>query len=70
MKIPLCCLILLALPFAVAASGKSKPVSENTETVIVPFESGKLLEGQKPDQFYVPYERFVELWEAAKASRR
>ncbi|MEI8341287.1 MAG: hypothetical protein WCH43_07090, partial [Verrucomicrobiota bacterium] len=67
-------ILLLSLPFAVFAKGKAKPapgVSEPvTETVIVPFDSGKPLDAQKADQLYVPYERFVELWEAAKASRR
>ncbi len=40
------------------------------ETVIVPYDSTKPVAGQKPDQFYVPYDRFIELWEAAKATRR
>ena len=37
-----------------------------SETVIVPYDATKPIAGQKPDQFYLPYERFLELWEAAK----
>ena len=40
-----------------------------SETVIVPYDATKPVAGQKPDQFYLPYERFLELWEAAKKSR-
>ena len=40
-----------------------------SETVIVPYDATKPLAGQKPDQFYLPYERFLELWEAAKKHR-
>ena len=37
--------------------------------VIVPYDATKPIEGQKPDQFYLPYERFLELWQAAKEHR-
>lgn len=57
-------LILLCL-FRIASAAET-----GTETVIVPYDSSKPLEGQKLDQIYVPYERFVELWEAAKQTRR
>ena len=40
-----------------------------SETVIVPYDATKPIAGQKPDQFYLPYERFLELWEAAKMNR-
>ena len=40
-----------------------------SETVIVPYDATKPIAGQKPDQFYLPYERFLELWEAAKKNR-
>ena len=40
-----------------------------SETVIVPYDATKPVAGQKPDQFYLPYERFLELWEAAKKNR-
>ena len=40
------------------------------ETVIVPYDAKKSLAGQQPDQLYLPYERFLQLWEAAKQQRR
>ena len=39
------------------------------DTVIVPYDAKKPLRDQKPDRLYLPYERFLELWEAAKATR-
>ncbi|HEY5894664.1 MAG TPA: hypothetical protein VIT91_15695 [Chthoniobacterales bacterium] len=40
------------------------------ETVIIPYDASKPVSQQQPNQRYVPYERFLELWEAAKAHRR
>ena len=54
-----------ALPF----KAKEVAPASNPETVIVPYDPTKPVTQQKPDQFYVPYERFLQLWEAAKASR-
>ena len=39
------------------------------EIVIVPYDPAKPVAQQKPDQFYLPYEHFLELWEAAKQQR-
>lgn len=39
------------------------------ETVIVPYDSSKPLRDQSPDQLYLPYERFLELWQRAKNHR-
>jgi len=67
-------MILMAVVSAGASSpgkdSKSGPAPVESETVIIPFDATKPLAGQKPNQVYVPYERFVELWEAAKATKR
>ncbi len=46
------------------------PTCRATDTVIVPYDSHKPVAGQTPDGLYVPYEEFLNLWEAAKAHRR
>ena len=61
--------------FATNGAGRNKPNASgspmpDSETVIVPFDSKKPLVNQKPDRVYVPYERFIELWAAAKAAKR
>jgi autotransporter-associated beta strand protein len=63
---------IVMLLSAAASVAAKRPAASATkpETVIVPYDSGKPLDGQKFDQVYVPYERFVELWEAAKVTRR
>ncbi|MDB6172360.1 MAG: hypothetical protein JWL59_1671 [Chthoniobacteraceae bacterium] len=53
------------LMFACLAAIAAEPV-----TVIVPYNPAKPVAGQTPDQFYLPYERFLELWERAKQNRR
>jgi len=65
-------LLLLLLAAAAARTGVSAQDGAVTgpETVIVPFDVTKPLESQKPSQVYISYERFVELWEAAKANKR
>ncbi|MEA3213466.1 MAG: hypothetical protein QOE70_6523 [Chthoniobacter sp.] len=40
------------------------------EMVIVPYDPKKPAAEQKPDRLYLPYERFLQLWEAAKQQRR
>ncbi|MDQ3625179.1 MAG: hypothetical protein M3463_22325, partial [Verrucomicrobiota bacterium] len=56
---------------ALAAGALIAPIvfSAQPETVIVPYDPGKPVAGQQPDQFYLPYERFLELWEKAKTHR-
>ena len=70
---PLICarLVALATVLLPALPMKAKDVvpSPTSETVIVPYDPTKPVAQQKPDQFYVPYERFLQLWEAAKANR-
>lgn len=58
-------LALLLAPFAHGAT----PPDQKSEIVIVPYDSTKPIDGQKPDQFYLPYERFLQLWQAAKEHR-
>ena len=41
-----------------------------SDVVIVPYDPAKPAMQQKPDQFYLPYPRFLELWESAKANRK
>lgn len=68
-----CCMwFAMLLPIFVSMSGGATARAEEaaSETVIVPYDSTKPLAGQKLDQLYVPYDRFIELWEAAKATRR
>ena len=48
---------------------KRRPPDQNSEIVIVPYDSKKPIDEQKPDQFYLPYERFLQLWQAAKEHR-
>ena len=68
MKNKIC--LLLMLMAAVMATFAVAAENDATETVIVPFDVTKPVESQKPDQVYIPYERFLQLWEAAKANKR
>ena len=61
-------LLLLARPAFTFAEGKAMRAPAK-DTVIVPYDPKKPLKDQKPDKLYVPYARFLELWEAAKAAR-
>lgn len=54
----------------IALGARAESAPAQPETVIVPYDSHKPLAGQRPDQLYVPYERFTELWDAAKKNRR
>lgn len=61
-------LMLWTACILLGARAESAPTQP--ETVIVPYDASKPLAGQRPDQLYVPYERFMELWDAAKKNRR
>ncbi len=50
------------------AAEKAPQRAKVRDTVIVPYDPGKPVREQKPDNLYVPYERFLELWEAAKVA--
>jgi len=58
---------LLAFSTALHAA---TPAPSAPETVIVPYDASKPLKMQHPDGLYVPYDRFMELWDAAKRTRR
>jgi hypothetical protein len=59
---------LILLFAGIGLAKEAAPVSE-PEMVIVPYDPAKPAAQQKPDQFYLPYEHFLELWEAAKEQR-
>ena len=59
--------VVVALDGSVFAKG-AEP-ERRSETVVVPYDPAKPVAGQKPDQFYLPYEHFLQLWEAAKQNR-
>ena len=61
--------VLVALTLGGSAFAKGDEPERRTETVIVPYDATKPVAGQKPDQFYLPYEHFLQLWEAAKQNR-
>ncbi len=42
---------------------------ESRDTVIVPYDPKKPVADQHPDKVYLKYDRFLELWEAAKKTR-
>ncbi len=69
--LPLCALLALStftqLLHTPAQAADPTPPST---VVIVPYDSHKPLAGQKPDQLYVPYQQFLNLWQAAKEHRR
>ena len=52
-------LLSLLLPLALGAA----------ETVYVPYDPGQPAAEQTPERVYVPYEQFLNLWEAAKHAR-
>lgn len=59
----------LLTPHASATSVQVAPAEKSPDSVIIPYDSSKPLAGQNPTQLYVPYERFLELWEKAKIAR-
>jgi autotransporter-associated beta strand protein len=67
--------VLLALMFLTrsaflfSAAAEEKVMSESRDTVIVPYDPKKPVKDQHPDKVYLNYDRFLELWEAAKKSR-
>lgn len=67
MKMPRFCSALLPMVLAAIFLARSAAA---TDAVIVPYDPTKPVAGQQPDQFYLPYERFLELWEKAKLKRK
>ncbi len=61
--------IFVALAMGGSAFAKGDEPPRRSATVIVPYDPAKPVAGQKPDQFYLPYEHFLQLWEAAKQNR-
>lgn len=60
------------LPFflaILAAVARAEPPPPTAETVIVPYDPKTPPAEQTPDHLYLPYERFLQLWEAARAAR-
>ena len=55
------------LPTAAPAALTPTPAPE---TVIVPYDATKPIAAQQPARYYLPYERFLELWDAAKRHRQ
>ncbi len=44
-------------------------VPESRDTVIVPYDPKKPVQDQHPDKVWLKYDRFLEMWEAAKKAR-
>ncbi len=59
--------VLLLLCLFVVTRGA---FAAGSDTVIIPYDSKKPLSEQHPDQVYLPYEQFLNLWQAAKENRR
>ncbi|MEO6787080.1 MAG: hypothetical protein ABI318_13195 [Chthoniobacteraceae bacterium] len=51
------------------AADEQKEMPESRDTVIIPYDPKKPVKDQHPDKVYLRYDRFLELWEAAKRSR-
>ena len=62
-------LMCLARTMGVFAADAQKEMPESRDTVIVPYDPKKPVKDQHPDKVYLKYDRFLELWEAAKKSR-
>lgn len=45
-------------------------ISEEPDIVIVPYDPKTPPADQHPDQLYLPYDRFLQLWQAAKEHKR
>ncbi len=60
--------MLLARPALLFAEDQ-KALPPAKDTVIVPYDPKKPLKDQQPDKVHLAYDRFLELWEAAKKSR-
>ena len=58
-----------ALPIAAHAAPAPAP-APGPETVIVPYDATRPAFAQQPARYYLPYERFLTLWDAAKSHRR
>src|SRR5207249_1780432 len=59
-------LILLARPAFLFADDNAPRAKD---TVIVPYDPKTPVKEQHPDKVYLDYDRFLELWEAAKKTR-
>ena len=69
--IPLVCgAVLCSFSPANAAPSPSPSPAPSPELVIVPYDATKPVAGQTPTAYYLPYERFLLLWDAAKRHRR
>ena len=66
----LLCLAAFAPTLAHAAPAPEPTPAPSPELVIVPYDATRPAAGQKPAQYYLPYERFLTLWDAAKRHRR
>ncbi len=62
-------LVFFARTTSVFAAEAQKEMPESRDTVIVPYDPKKPVKDQHPDKVYLKYDRFLELWEAAKANR-
>lgn len=51
------------------AADAMKGISDARDTVIVPYDPKKPMKDQHPDSVYLKYDRFLQLWEAAKKNR-
>ncbi len=60
-----------SLPGLAHAAPQAEPTpAPSPEMVIVPYDATRPAAAQQPDRYYLPYERFLELWDAAKRHRR
>ena len=51
-------------------AAKSEVTATPPETVIVPYDATRPVAEHTPGRVYLPYERFLDLWDAAKRNRR
>ncbi|MCX6979268.1 MAG: hypothetical protein NTV08_00725 [Verrucomicrobia bacterium] len=62
-------LILFGLIACSFAADVVAGLNDEPETVIVPYDPKKPVKDQHPDSVYLKYDRFLQLWEAAKKNR-
>lgn len=62
--------LLASFTAGVSLAQNPAPPAPAPDFVIVPYDPTKPAAQQKPDQLYLPYPRFLELWESAKANRK
>ena len=63
-------LLTLASPTHAKETKAEAAVSEEPDIVIVPYDPKTPPADQHPDQLYLPYDRFLKLWQAAKEHKR